>query len=133
MVSTMNTLIKRASISGQLGYLGGRFFVQLKLYSSFSEQVHKGVISVSAKGYEALYLGINQHLSAEHAWRMGSINRGTRKAHPMERRLYDYVLFGMNTPAYFLPGSRLYTQLIPEAAKFKAIFKSGSSPIVAGG
>jgi hypothetical protein len=39
----------------------------------------------------------------------------------------------MNTPAYFLSGSRFYAQFIPEAAEFKTIFKSGGSPIVSGG
>lgn len=67
-----------------MGYLRGRFFVQLKLYSGFPEQVHKGIISVSAKGHEALYLGIDQHLGAEYTWRMGNINRGALKAHPVE-------------------------------------------------
>jgi hypothetical protein len=53
--------------SGQMGYPGGRFFVQFKLYFSFPEQAHKGVISVAAKGHEAIYLGIDQHLGAEYA------------------------------------------------------------------
>jgi hypothetical protein len=64
---------------------------------------------------------------------MGNIDCGTLKAHPMERGLYDYILLGMNTPAYFLPGSRFYAQFIPEAAEFKTIFKSSGSPIVSGG
>jgi hypothetical protein len=53
--------------SGQVSYLGGRFLVQLKLYSRFPEQVHKGVISVAAKGYESLYPGIDQHLGTQYA------------------------------------------------------------------
>ncbi len=44
---------------GQVRYLGGWLLMQVKLYPGFVEQVHEGIISVAAKGYEPLYLGID--------------------------------------------------------------------------
>lgn len=54
-------------VLGQVGYPGGRFLMQAKLYSRFFEQVPEGVIGVAAEGDEALYPGIDQHLGAEYA------------------------------------------------------------------
>jgi len=107
--------------------------MQLKCYSGFLEQVLERVVSIAAKGYEALYSSIHQHLGTEYAWWMRSIDRGAGKVDAVERCLYDYVLLRVNSPAYFVSGSRLYIQLIPEAAKFKAIFKPGGSAVVARG
>jgi len=117
----------------QVSYLGRWFFVQLKLYSGFLEQVLERVISVAAKGYEALYFGIHQHLGAEYTWWMRGVDCGASKVNAMERCLYDYVLLGVNCPAYFLSGPRLYTEFVPEATKLKAIFEPGGGAIIAGG
>ena len=106
--------------------------MQLKLYSSFLEQVLERVVSITAKGYEALYPGIHQHLGTEYAWWMGNIDRGASEVNAMKRCLDDYVLLRVNSPAYFVPGSRLYIHLVPEATKFKAIFQPGGSAVVAG-
>ena len=107
--------------------------MQFKLYSGFFEQVLERVVSIAAKGYEALYFGIHQHLGTEYAWWVGNIDCGAGKVDAVERCLYDYVLLCVNSTAYFMPGSRLYIHLIPEAAKFKAIFKPGVSAIIARG
>ena len=107
--------------------------MQLKLYSGFFEQVFERVISIAAEGYEALYFGIYQHLGAEYAWWMCGIDRGASEVNTMERCLYDYILLGMNSPAYFLPGSRFDIHLVPETAKFEAIFDPGGSAVIAGG
>jgi len=107
--------------------------MQLKLYSSFFEQVFERVIGIAAEGYEALYFSIHQHLGAQYAWWMCGIDRGVCEVNAMKGCLYDYVLFGVNSPAYFLPGSRFDIHLIPEAAKFKAIFDPGGSAVIAGG
>jgi len=107
--------------------------MQLKLYSGFFEQVLERIVSIAAKGYEALYLGIHQHLGAEYAWWVGNIDCGAGKVDAVERRLYDYVLLRVNSPAYLMPGSRLYIHLVSEATEFKAIFKPGGSAVVAGG
>jgi len=106
--------------------------MQLKLYSGFLEQVLEGVISIAAKGYESLYFSVHQHLGAEYTWWMRGINRGTIEVNAMERCLYDYVLLSVNCAAYFLSGPGLYTQLVPEAAKLKAIFEAGGGAIIAG-
>jgi len=105
----------------------------LKLYSGFFEQVPERVISIAAKGYEALYPGIHQHLGTEYAWWMRSIDRGASKVNAVECCLYDYVLLRVNSAAYFLSRSRLYAQLVPEAAKLKAIFEPGRSAVIARG
>ncbi len=107
--------------------------MQLKRYSGFFEQVLEGVVSIAAKGYVALYPGIHQHLGTEYAWWVGNIDCGGGKIDAVQCCLYDYVLLRVNSPAYFMSGSRLYIHLVPEAAKFKAIFKPGGSAVVAGG
>jgi len=107
--------------------------MQLKLYASFLEQVFERVVSIAAKGYEALYFSIHQHLGAEYTWWMRNIDRGPNEVNAVERCLYDYVLLRVNSPAYFLPGPRLYTQFVPETAKLKAIFKPGGSAVIARG
>ncbi len=50
---------KGALVLRQVRYPGGRLLTQVKLYPGFLEQVHEGIISVAAEGYEALYLGID--------------------------------------------------------------------------
>ena len=107
--------------------------MQLKIYSSFLEQVFERVVSIAAKGYEALYPGIHQHLGTEYAWWMRSIDRGATKVNAVERCLYDYVLLRVNPPAYFLSGPTFYMHLVPEATELKAIFKTGRSAIIARG
>jgi len=107
--------------------------MQLKLYSGFFEQVFERVISIAAEGYEALYFGIHQHLGAEYTRWMRGIDCGASEVNAMKRCLYDYILFGVNSPAYFLSGPGFDIQLIPEAAKFKAIFDPGRSAIIACG
>lgn len=124
---------KSPLVSGQVGYQGRRLFVQLKLYSGFFEQVFERVISIAAEGYEALYFGVHQHLSAQYAWWMCNIDRGASEVNAVERCLYDYILLGVNPPAYFLPGSRFDIHLVPEAAKFEAILDPGGSAVIAGG
>ena len=104
-----------------------------KLNSGFFEQVPEGVISIAAKGYEALYPSIHQHLGTEYAWWMRSIDRGASKVNAVERCLYDYVLLRVNSPAYFMPGSSFYMHLVSEATELKAIFKPGGSAIIARG
>lgn len=88
---------------------------------------------MAAEGYEVFYLGVHQHLGAEYTRWMRGVDCGASEVNAMKRCLYDYVLLGVNGPAYFLSGSRLYTQLIPEATKLKAIFEPGGSAIIAGG
>ena len=107
--------------------------MQVKLYSGFMKQIHKGVVSIVAKGYKSFYSGINQHLGTEYAGGVGAVNGRTFQTDAMQGGLDDDILLGMNTSAYFLPGSRFYAQLVPEAAEFKTIFESGGSPVVAGG
>ena len=70
--------------SGQMSYGGGWFLVELELYPGFPEQAHEGVIGVRAKGHEPFYLGIDQHLGAQYARRMGDVNRGAIEAHAVE-------------------------------------------------
>ena len=61
----------------------------LKLYSGFLEQLFERVISIAAKGYEAFYFSVHQHLSAEYTWWMCGIDRGTSEVNAVERCLYD--------------------------------------------
>jgi len=63
--------------------------MQLELYSGFLEQVFERVIGVAAKGYEAFYLGVHQHLGAEYTWRMRGVDCGASKVNTVERSLYD--------------------------------------------
>jgi len=107
--------------------------VSLKLYFGFPEQVYEGIVGVVAKGDEALYPGIDQHLSTKDARTVGAVDGGAFETDAVKRGLYDDILLGMNTTAYFMPGSRFYAHLVPEAAQFKAVFEAGGSPVVAGG
>ena len=107
--------------------------MQLKFYSSFLEQVFERVVSIVTKSYEAFYFGIHQHPGTEYTGWVRNINRGASEVNAVERCLYNYVLLCVNCTAYFMPGSRFYIHLIPEATKFKAIFKPGGGAIIACG
>ena len=85
----------------------------VKSYTSFFEQVYKGIIVIPAKADISLYLSIYQHLGTEYTRRMCRINSTPLKANAVETSLYNYILLSVNTPAYFLPFPRWYMKLIP--------------------
>jgi hypothetical protein len=63
---------------------------------------------------------------------MGGIDGTPLNADAVEGGLHDYILLGVNAPAYLLPCPRGYTQLIPETAQLKAILKTRRSAVIAG-
>jgi hypothetical protein len=63
---------------------------------------------------------------------MGSINSAALKADAVEGGLYDYILLGVNTAAYLMPGPRGYTELIPETTKLEAVLEAGRSAVITG-
>ena len=107
--------------------------MQFKFYPGFTKQIREGVVSIVAKGYKSPYFGIDQHLGTEHTGCMGAVNGSTLQTDAMQRGLDYDILLGMNAPAFFLSGSRFYSQFVPETAEFKTIFKSSGSSVVAGG
>ncbi len=75
---------KDAVVSRQVRYFGWWFLMQVKLYSGFMKQIHKGVVSIVAKSYKSSYFGIDQHLSTECAWGVGAVNGRTLQTDTMQ-------------------------------------------------
>ncbi|GAG00196.1 unnamed protein product [marine sediment metagenome] len=69
------------------------------------KQVYEGIIVIFAKANISLYLGIHQHLGTQDTGGMGGIDSAPLKAEAMKASLNDYILFSVNTTAYFMPFS----------------------------
>ncbi len=60
---------------------------------------------------------------------MCRINGTPIEADAMEGGLDDDILLGVNSPADFMPLSRWYTELIPEATKLQTVLAPGGSAV----
>jgi hypothetical protein len=117
----------------QILYLGRWAFLDLKLYVSFTEQLHERIVIILAKADKALDTGIDQHLGTEYAGGMGTVNCAPFKTHTMESRLDDYVLLGVDAATYLVTLTRGYFHLVSKATQFEAVLKPGRRAVVAGG
>jgi hypothetical protein len=70
--------------------------------SSFLEQTEKTFIVIFAKADESFYSGVNQHLGAKYAWRMGAVNRACLQTDAVKGGLDNNILLGVNTPTDFV-------------------------------
>jgi len=87
----------------QIAYLGWGSFLDVNLYAGFPEQLYKRIIVIPSKADISPYLGIDQHLGTLVTWGVGGIDGAPLKADAVEGSLDDYILLGMNAPAYLLP------------------------------
>ena len=117
----------------QIGYPRGWSGSHFKVYPRLPEQIQGGIIGILAKADEPGYFCIDQHLGTEDARRMRTIDCASLKANPVEGRLDDRILLGMDASAYFVPGSVRYAHLVSETTKLKAVFEARGGAIVAGG
>lgn len=106
--------------------------MQFELHLGLHKEVFEGIVSILTEGDKPLYPGIDQHLGTEDAGRMGDINSRARQVYTVKSRLDDYILLRMNGPAYLMPRSGGYTQVISQTAEFKTILYSGGSSIIPG-
>lgn len=96
------------------------------------KELDKGIVGVFAEADEPFDTGIDQHLGAENAGRMGAVEDRPFEAYPVERCLDDAVLLGVDGPADFMTGAGGDVVGVPQAAEFQTVFKTGSGTVVSG-
>ena len=78
-------------------------------------------------------LDIDQHLRADGAGEIGTVEGGATDTETVQGGLDDRILFGMQATAEFMPFAGGDTLLLAQTANFKAMTDLGRSAIVAGG
>ena len=102
-------------------YAGRGLRFKLEVYTRFFKKTNKGFVIIVSRTDKAAYPGVDKHFCTEDTGRMGAIDRASFETYTMQSGLYDNVLLGMNSAAYFLSLPRRDTLLIPQTTQFKAI------------
>jgi hypothetical protein len=72
------------------------------LYPGFPQKLQGHTVGVSFGNNDLGYAGVDQHFRANKARLMRGIKRGAFNAYPMECRLYQDILFRVQTAAKFM-------------------------------
>lgn len=101
------------------------------LYSCFGTQPISQLIRVLTHIDNPAHAGVDQHFRTQHTRAVCTVNGGPFRAHTMQGRLDNCVLFGVNAAAKLMSFARLHPLRLPQTTHITTVSQSGRRTVVA--
>ena len=90
----------------QEGNSGRRLLEDIHGDTGFAEKLFERIVGVFGKNHYSFDPGVNHHLGTEDARSVGAVDGTAFEADAVQGGLDDNILFGVNSPADFVAGTR---------------------------